>query len=42
MATKFLKTYPDIRLQILDQMPHMHGPIDIGQGTRNENSSLFV
>ncbi len=42
MPPQFLKSYPDIRLQILDHMAHMYRPVGIGQGTGYEDSSLFL
>jgi predicted Zn-dependent protease len=42
MAAQFLKTHPNVRLQVLDEVAHMDRSIGIGQGTRNEDFSLFV
>ena len=40
MPAKFLKTDPDIGLDIFDQMPQMDGAVGVGQGTGDEYFTL--
>lgn len=39
IAEKLLKTHPDVRLDVLHQVPNMNGPVRIGQGGSNKDST---
>ena len=40
VASQFLEAHPDVRLDVLDQMPDVDVPVGVGQGGCNEDSSL--
>src|SRR5688572_5937488 len=39
VASQFLEPDPDVRLDVLDQMPQMNVAIRVGQGRGNKNAS---
>jgi hypothetical protein len=41
MPAQTLKTYPDIRLNVFDEMPDVDVAVGIGQGTGDENPARF-
>ena len=40
VASEFLKSHPDVSLDILDEMTEVDGAVCVGQGRRDENLSL--
>jgi hypothetical protein len=42
VAAELLEAYPDVRLDVFDEMPHVNGAVGIRQGARNEDFSGSV
>jgi hypothetical protein len=41
VSAQTLKTHPDIRLNVFDEMPDVNMAVGIGQGTGDENPARF-
>ena len=39
VATHALKTHPDVRLDVLEQMAEMNGPVGVGQGAGDKDAA---